>query len=292
MVAARLQRLAAAPEALPRSAQIAAIAGAAIFLVALFIVTGFPYDRLAELLAARAGQYTGARVAIAALGPSLSLRGPELEAQGVQVTWPGGFSVALDEVEVGPGWSLAWLRGRPALRAALLGPIGSLRFTWTSGDPPQWQGSLRDVDLTRLPLGGWLAGAEVEGRVDADFDLVLADGGLRGSAYLEAWEGSITLPGFPVAVPYTTLAGELRFDERVRVEIVSLVLEGPALNAQIQGRVGAAAQAERAPLSLEVDLSTSGPALADVLRSAGLEVASDGTARIRVSGTLTRPQVR
>ena len=78
----------------------------------------------------------------------------------------------------------------------------------------------------------------------------------------------------------------------MRLEIVSLALEGPALNAQIQGRVGAAPQAERAPLSLEVDLSTSGPALADVLRAAGLQVASDGTARIRISGTLANPRVR
>ena len=35
-----------------------------------------------------------------------------------------------------------------------------------------------------------------------------------------------------------------------------------------------------------------GPALADLLRSAGLKVASDGTARIRVSGTLASPRLR
>ena len=192
--------LAATPEAIPRSARIAAIVAAGIFLVGFFFVTGFPYDRLSVLLSARAGQSTGARIAIGELGPTLTLRGPALEAENVQVSWPGGWSVALDAVEIGPGWSLGWLRGQPAVRAALLGPIGSLRFTLRLGDPPQWTGSLRDVDLTRLPLDGWLPGVDVAGRVDADFDLALAEGGPRGTAYLEAWEGSIALPGFPVAV--------------------------------------------------------------------------------------------
>ncbi len=281
----------AQPE-IPRRVLVIGVPLAGAFLFSLFLFLGFPYDRLGEFVAAELLRSTGVRVVAQEIGPSVGFAGPAIAAEGVRVHWPDGPSVALDRARLRPAWSLAWLRGRPAIHADLVGPIGALSGTFTGGGEPAWSGSLRGVELSRLPLEKLLGAIEVDGVADAEASLALGEAGPIGELTFEASDGSVFIPDLRYAVPYAVLRGELHFREEVPLEVVSLELEGPMLNASLRGSLGEAARLENAPLHLELSLQLFEPGLRESLRAGGVHVGADGSAELRISGTQAQPRVQ
>ena len=83
--------------AVPRPLLALGIPLAGTLLTGLFIFLGFPYDLLADRLAAQVERALGVRIEIQEVGPKLHLAGPGLEARGVRATWSGGRQLRLDE---------------------------------------------------------------------------------------------------------------------------------------------------------------------------------------------------
>lgn len=265
---------------------------AALLLVGFFVLLGFPWDRVRDLVALRLGQATGSRVVMRQLGPTLFLLGPGVVARDVVASWPDGRRLELERARVRPAFSLAWLRGRPALGLDLAAPVGRTRGTLVTGPQPRFDGSVRGLDLALLPLQQVLPGASLEGRADLEAALELRPDGPRGELQFVAQEGSLTIPGLPLALPYTTLRGTLQFRDETALELESLVLEGPMLAAQASGSVGRAPRLAMAPLALVLRLQASDASLRPMLASAGLRVGPDGSAEVQISGTPSQPVLR
>jgi type II secretion system protein N len=266
-----------------------ALAGAA--LVAGFIAMGFPYDRLGEYIEAEVRHQTGVVLAIGTLEPSLGLAGPGLRASALRLRWPDGEVLALDAARLRPAWSLSWLRGAPAIRVQLGGPIGEADGVVTLNDAGAWNGDLRRVDLGQLPIESFAPGAAIEGFADAVVDLRLGDPGPEGHLSFEAHDGSVALPAFPVALPYERLSGEIEFGGDAFATVESFDLDGPLVSAKVTGSVRHASVPANAPLALSVFLSAQ-PGVRPLLESAGLRVSREGSARVNVGGTLSNPVVR
>jgi type II secretion system protein N len=274
----------------PRLLRRVAIPLAGLVLVLFFVYLGFPYDPLASRVAAEAGIALAARVDIREVGPRVGLAGPGFEARGVRVTWPGSAPLEIERLAVRPAWSLAWLRGDPAIHAELEGAAGSLEGVWRSSGG--WEGEVRDLDLSAVPLERLLPGLAPQGRLDARVDLSWRDAAPQGAVAFEATEGSLLLPDVPMPLPYARCRGELVFGNGALLSVESFALEGPLLSASASGRIGHAERFASAPLQLELQLSAVQPALQPLLRSAGVSLDRQGSASLRLTGTPGAPQLR
>jgi type II secretion system protein N len=266
-----------------------AVAGALLTL--LFLLWGFPYERLAARLTARLGAATGAQIAFADLGPYLSFAGPGFEAREVEIVTPQGTRFELERLRLRPAWSLAWLRLAPALHVDALGP-GRLSGVVTLGDAPAFAGELQQVDLARIPFSLLHPGTSVTGTLDAVVDLARSAPALAGTLELTVTEGSLGVPDrLPLGLAFDELRGSLRLGGDQLVRIDSLQLAGALLSGSATGSVGAASSLEAAPLDLDVELQAA-PALRPTLEGAGLRFDREGRARLRVEGTAGAPQLR
>jgi type II secretion system protein N len=273
----------------PLKAAGVALAGAA--LIAGFIVAGFPYDRLGEYIEAEVQQATGVALAIGTLEPSLGFLGLGLQASDLSLRWPEGELLALDSARLRPAWSLSWLRGAPAIRAHLAGPLGEADGTLTLNGFGAWNGDFHDLDLAGLPIESAWPDAELEGIAEAFVDLRMSDAGLEGRVTFEAQDGIVLLPILPTALPYDGLSGDIEFGGNALASVKSFALAGPLLNAEVTGSVEHAPVFADAPLSLSVVLRSQ-PGVRPLLESAGLRVKPDGSARVTVRGTTSNPVVR
>ncbi len=275
---------------LPRPLLWIGVPVAAVLLTALFVFLGFPYDRVRDGVAANLGRATGSQVQIAELGPGLSPLGPGVVARGITARLPDGQTWKITRLKLRPAWSLAWLGGTAAVAMDLEAPEGRLGGTLYAGDEPGFDGELAGVQLGRLPLDGLLAGIALDGQASGDVDLRSTAAGPRGRVDLEAEGGSLGLPGLPVALPYQSLEAELALrDDGTRIERISL--DGPMLSGEAEGSL-AAGPLPRARLDLRVKLAVREPSLQPMIQSMGVRLAGDGTADVRVTGTLSRPEVR
>jgi type II secretion system protein N len=266
-----------------------AVAGALLTL--LFLLWGFPYERLAARLTARLGAATGAQIAFADLGPYLSFAGPGFEAREVEIVTPQGTRFELERLRLRPAWSLAWLRLAPALHVDARGP-GRLVGVVTLGDAPSFAGELEQVDLARIPFSLLYPGTSVAGTLDAVVDLARADPALEGTLELTVAEGNIGVPDrLPLGLTFDQLSGSLRFGGEQLVRIDSLELAGALLSGSAKGSVGAAPSFEAAPLDLDVQIQAD-PALRPTLEQAGLRFDRQGKAELHVQGTASAPQLR
>ena len=277
-------------EGLPVFLRLVALPLAGVLLFLLFLHLGFPYDRLAGLVAAQLGRATQSQIQIAELAPRLSLGGPGLSATGVTAVTRAGSRIEFERAFLRPAWSLAWLRGNPAVYLDVVGSLGEAQGVATLRIPG-FHGQLRGIELANLPLAAALPGASLRGLADLTLDLELAETGPEGSTRFEARDGALGLPGLPVPVPFTSLVGELRLGGDNLAELTNGVLEGPLVSARASGTLGRAAQVEAAELKLDLDLTVQ-PGLRAPLQAAGITLAPDGTAKLQVSGTPGRPQVR
>ncbi len=278
--------------ALPRPLVWLGVPLLALALIATFMVMRFPYPLLRDFLVEEVRGATGVDLAIQELGPSFGLGGPAVRATNVRATWLSGESVELDHLKLRPAWSLAWLRGNPAIHADFAGPLGAASGTLTMGDAPGWDGDLEQVDAGRLPLATFFDGASLEGRVDADVDLAVPAGAApEGSVTFEASEGSLALPGFPMALPYEQLRGDLVFGGETYLQVNSLELQGPLISGTATGTVGNARRFDSAPIRIEAELSAQ-PAMRAALQGAGIRIGRDGKAQVSISGTPANPVMR
>jgi type II secretion system protein N len=276
---------------LPRWVRTRAIPLAAALLTLLFVVTGFPFERLAPAFAAKASQTLGVPVSITSLGPTLGLLGPGVRASG-SLTLSDGSQLKLENLRVRPAWSFSWLRGRPALALRIASPLGQANGTLTLGSQLGLNFAVQGLELAKLPLQSLLAGSSIDGKASGDIDVATTPGGARGSLHLEARDGSIGAPNVPFALPYTSLRAEVRLTDAALAEISSFELEGPMLSLHASGSIGRAALMQAAPLNLSLRLQAKEPSVGPLLSAAGLHVAADGSAEARITGTAGQPLLR
>jgi len=315
---------------LPRWLLVLGVPLAGVVLVAFFVFLRFPFDRFSDVLAAQAGRALGAEVVIGDLEPALTVGGPGFVARNVLVRWPGGERATVAEARLRPAWSLSWLGLSPAFRLDADSDLGGVAGRVTVGEAPGFardlgasrapmsaspqrldpsvvsvisiwlcarttagfDGRLEGVALARLPLTRFTQGASLDGRLDLETDLRLREGAPVGDATFRASDGSLALAQLPVALPFTALHGTLRFADDGAVALELEALEGPMVSGEVRGGTQPGPSPWLAPLELDVRLQVSDRTLPPAFRSAGLRLAPDGSADLRVRGTLSAPIVR
>jgi len=277
--------------ALPRPLLVVGVPLAGLLLVSLFIYLGFPYDKLGDRISSEVERAGGVRIDFADLGPSLQFAGPGIRASGVRATLADGATIRLESAMLRPAWSLAWLRGMPAVYAEIASEVGNAEGTLVLGGSGGWTGELEQVDVGKLPLSGFESLGTLDGTVDATIDLLRGEKGPVGSVSFEARDGAVGLADFPMQLPYEKLTGELIFGDDAYVAIRTLSLEGPMLNADVKGNVLHADVFAEAPLRLEVEIDAK-PVIGAALRSAGVRLNRNGKAKARITGTVGTPKVR
>ena len=100
-------------------------------------------------------------------------------------------------------------RGAPALVIALRSPLGEVSGTAVGGSTPSFDGALHNVSLALLPLPGVISGTHLDGRLDAQVDLQMAEAGPQGTVHFDAKQGALTLPMLPIGIPFETLRGDV-----------------------------------------------------------------------------------
>ena len=268
--------------------------------VALLVVLGiavafFPFERLAPVLAGRIQHETGAEARIASVGARFGLRGPELALQGVSLRWASGDVLALDELQLRAARPSAWLRGVPTAHVSLKAGFGAF-----DGDVSRerLRGDFARFDFAQLP-SAWFGegGAPLAGAVDAHVDLSregelgspereLGAGSWSGGVSLAGGEGSLALPGSPVAIPYQRLDAAARLDHAGTLHLDSLTLAGPMISARASGSVasGPAGLASGA-LAIDAEIDRIDPALLPSLQQYGFRLDAGGAGRVSISGT-------
>lgn len=272
----------------------AAMALACVLLTAAFFVMRFPADRFRDSLVARLAAATGVAASVGHLAARPGLGGLTLVADEVALRWPGGAALDLDRAALRPAWSFSWLRGRPAWHVDLRSEVGGLAGTVWPGGAPAFSGRLDDVAVAKLPpeLLGLAEGLAATGSLDADLEVEGRDGRVVGSVGLALADGSFSVPGAPLAVPFDRLDAELELGSDGAVELESARLEGPMLAGEAAGRIGPAPSLELAPLALDAELEVREPALRGWLAPLGIAQSGEGRAKLRIGGTLAEPVVR
>jgi len=259
---------------------------AIVLLLLVFLVARFPYRQLLPPMLEAARSATGAEIDVADLGLGLGLGGPQVVASGVRLRWPAAPEVSLDAVRVRPAWSFAWLSGAPVWHVDATGPAGA----WTGNvASDRVAGEWREVDADALPWVLLGAMAPLHGRLSGEVELARSDGAWLGTAQLSGNEGSVDLPGLPVAIPFVAIEAQLD----VAPALVTLSggrIQGPLVTANVGGTASADGGAFSAwPLDLEVDIEQVDPALRGYLGPLGIPVDGQGRAKVRVTGTLAAP---
>jgi type II secretion system protein N len=276
---------------LPRPLLLIGTPAAGLFLVLLFIYLGFPYAKLGDRIAAEMQRAQGVRVDFQSAGPSLHLAGPGIEVTGLRATLSDGKTLRFERAMLRPAWSAAWFRGAPALYAEIESELGGAEGTLILGAAGGWSGDLAQVALGKLPLAGLASMGRLEGLLDASIDILLGEEGPEGYMSFEVRDGSVDFPNFPVSVPFETLSGELQFGDEAYLAVKRLDLAGPMLDAGLTGNVLRAASFDQAPLRLEAQFEAD-PSLRSAMKNAGLRVDRNGKAKLRITGTVARPNVR
>jgi type II secretion system protein N len=256
----------------------------ALLGIAAIAVAAFPFERLAPALSARIERETGVATRIETLGAKLALSGPTLEASGVTLRWPSGEVLAVDAVRARPARASEWLRGVPTAHVAVEASYGSF-----DGDLSREavHGQLARFDFARLPAA-WFgeAGSPLAGEIDARVDLVRLGEQWSGTVTLAGGEGSLTLPGSPVAIPFERIDAAARLDDTGMLHLESLVLAGPMLSARAAGTVasGSGGPATGA-VAIEAKIERLDPALMPSLAQYGLKLDAAGAGQIHLGGT-------
>jgi type II secretion system protein N len=265
---------------------------AGVILVSFFFFLGFPWDALRDVVAAQASAATGSRVAIDELGAGLSPLGPVLEAQGVTATLPGGEALELDRARLRPAWSWNWLRGGAALAVDLSAPEGRLRGTVYAGSQPGFDGRIDDLNLSRLPLSGVAPNLALDGVAAADIDVRKGEAGPEGRVEFHAADGSLGLPGLPVALPYQSLDATAVLGGDAQLRLERFALGGPMLSAQGDGVVTSAPSFSTGPLDATLHVEVHEAGVRPMMRNLGVRLDDAGRGDVRLGGTLAAPTVR
>ena len=264
----------------------------AVLLTLFFVAIGFPYERIRDVVASKASLALRAQIRMGTFGPTLTLLGPGLRATNLDVAFADGRRLSFDDAQARLAWSTSWLRGRPAFHIDVLAAQGRAVGTLVLGAEPGFDGTLEDVDLAKLPLDTALPGLSLDGMASADVDIHNTPAGPRGTIDLAAKQGSIALPGLPVALPFETLAAKTELTDASLAGNINVDLQGPMLTARITGNVGQSPMVASAPLDLQLQMKVVDPSLKPMLAGTGLRFAQDGTTEMHVTGTVGRPLLR
>jgi type II secretion system protein N len=284
--------MAARPRGLParllRGLAVAALAALGVLGVA---ITVFPFDRLGPALSARIDRETGVAVRFGDLRPTLGVRGVGLEARNVALRFPDGETLALDIAAVRPARLGAWLRGVPTARVALRGDFGEF-----SGEVSReaLRGTLARFDLAELPRS-WFGegGAPLAGPLDGRVDFERGPDAWRGSVAVAGAEGSLALPGSPVAIPYERIDASARLDEHGTLHLESIALAGPMVSARATGTLGGGTGGPATgAIAITADVERVDPALLPSLAQYGVALDASGAGHLEISGTAQQIEVR
>jgi len=264
-----------------RALGIALLSVLAVLAIALVF---FPTERAAPALAAAIERETRIATQIAELGGGVSARGPYLEARGVALRWPTGETLALDSVRISPALSTSWLRGVPQFHTTLRAAFGDFDGTLSR---ELLRGDLARFDLAQLPAswfgdgGAWLAGG-----IEARVHLARLAEQWSGTVQLDGGEGSLALPGAPIAIPYETITAMLRLDEVGTLRIEAVALAGAMVSARASGEIAAGyAGPATGAIAIEADLEHLDPALLPALAQYGVALGETGAGHLSISGT-------
>jgi type II secretion system protein N len=278
-----------AAQQLPRRMVRIGLPLASLVLVLLFMLILFPYGRFRDIAVARLAQATGASVSLDELDGGISIGGPSVSATNLLLRWPDRRELLLERARVRPAWSFSWLRGEPALHLQVEGPAGRAAGTVWQIPDLAFAGRVQGVELSLLPVDPLADPLPLLGRLDARIDLSAGPSGPIGSIRCESWDGSIALPQIPFGIPFQELRGDVERAESGSIEVREFQLEGPMLSATAQGSIGASHGPEEGTLDLEGELVVVDPAVRQMVEPYGVRFDPDGTARFRISGTLSRP---
>jgi hypothetical protein len=263
----------------------ALIAGVALLLL-VFLAARFPYRRLLPPLLAAASGATGAEIHVMDLGLGLGLGGPHVVAHDVRLRWPAAPEIQLSAVRVRPAWSLAWLGGQPVWHVAAEGPPGAFDGVVAAD---RIDGAWQELDPDALPWVLFGTTAPLLGRLSGEVALARGDHAWQGSARVVGGEGSVDLPGRPVAIPFVAVQAELGVAPD-RITLASGRIEGPLVTATVAGSASPSGGGFAAwPLDLDVLIESVDPALRGYLGPLGIPVDGQGQAQVRVTGTLAAP---
>ncbi len=280
-----------AGDALPRALIAIGVPCAGVLLVAFFLIRGFPYEELGELIASRIEQSHGIQLTFADIGPTLQFAGPALEATQLRAKFPDQPAHKIDRALVRPAWSLSWLVGEPVLHVELDSPSGSADGTLRWNGLTAWAGTIRNARPELPPISDWIPTGGCEGNLEATLDVSMAEQGPEGRVEFEIQDGSLSLPGLSFPLPFTSLTGEVNLGGDAYATLTSLSLEGPDVSGSGSGKIGRAEPLEQAPIGFEFTLDVK-PSISRAVSAAGVKVNPGGDALIKISGTVAKPKIR
>ncbi len=267
-----------------------AIGAGCVVLTLIFLLIGFPYDRLESRVVSAIEQTVGGRMDFAESERAFGFTGPAFEWRGVRISVSSERAIELDRLRTRLAWSSSWLRLSPAFYVELEGGGGNAAGVVSLGSRPGFDGRLERFDLAMLPADWTLAGVTVRGLADVELDVTGGEQWM-GDVKLSVTGGSLSGKKFRSGMPFNELTGELRLAGDHRTEITSLHLDSPLLQVDISGSIGPAVDPGEAPLDLAVELDADVRATS-LLRGFGIRLDKKGPQSLRVSGTVDAPKVR
>ncbi|MCH8084552.1 MAG: type II secretion system protein GspN [Myxococcales bacterium] len=280
-----------AGEALPRPLITIGVPCAGVLLIAFFLIRGFPYDKLGELIADRIERSHGIHLAVGDIGPALQLAGIALESTQLRVTFPDRSPQQIDRALIRPAWSLSWLTGEPTFHVELETPSGSADGTLHWNGAASWAGTIRNARPDLPPIADWIPIGGFEGTLEAMIDISMGDSGPEGLVEFEIRDGSIFLPGLSAPLPFEKLTGAASFGGDVYAKLTSLSFEGPLASGSGSGTIGLAESLEQAPIGFEFQIVAKDEARR-AMQAGGLKLKSGGEGLAKISGTVAKPKIR
>ena len=270
----------------------------AFILILFFVFLGFPYDVVADRAIDTVQRQTGATIRYADLSPRVTVGGPGFKFRRVEIILPDGSRYSIDPLRVRPAWSLGWFTGEPALQADLLSEHGDVSGVLTLGRAFGWDGKVTNLDLTAVAI---MLGDEIdlEGRADIDARVIVRDGRPKGEINLEGRNGEFGHPAIPFPIEFTQAEGRVLLGEGKLAVIETLHLVGPLAEVVVSGEIGQASsrgarsggESGNAPLDILIELTIREAGLRQMARNLGLNLDSEGRARLEIGGTLSSPEM-
>ena len=189
-----------------------------------------------------------------------------------------------------PAWSLSWLRGDAALAVDLSAPEGACA-------EPCMRARSRDstaASTSWISAGcrcpAWPPTWALDGFATADVDVRSGERGPEGRVELHAVEGSVGLPGLPVALPFQSLdaAATLGGDAQLRLE--RFALGGPMLSADGEAVVASAPAFATAPLDATLHIEVHEAGVRPMVRNLGVRLDTEGEPMCGSAARWPRPR--
>jgi type II secretion system protein N len=277
--------------ALPRPLIVIGVPCAGALLVMIFLIRGFPYDQLGDLIVHRIEQSHGIQLSFGEVGPTLQFAGPALEATDLRARFPDRPQQQIDRALIRPAWSFSWFTGDPALHVELDSPDGNAAGTVEWNGSTTWVGTIRDARAEQPPFSDWVPVGRLEGLLSAEVDVTVGEAGPEGVVDFEIADGSIKLPKMRASIPFENLVANVGLGGGAYVKLNTLTFEGPTATGSGGGKISQAEELKQAPIGFVFKLNIK-PELIASMRGPGLKLDSEGVGNVTISGTVGKPKIR